>query len=571
MHWGTGIMAEAFSRLTGEIASALLERGVAAGAGVALDMRRNLTARGAGRSGHRALFLAFLLLSTAPASAQGARVSALGVRPGQGNGSVAPAGTALEPRLAAPVPLLTEELLTNPTLSGITISLIPAVDAELFVEYGRRKQGLTTKTRVASVAAGERALVRLENLAPSTRYVYRVWLKRSWGEFEARPMHSFTTLRLEDETFRFAFATDGHSYELWSKSNCGTRPNPGLLALHRTLENVKDAGVDWFLTTGDEVHTHCLSCTFCTVNGESAGWGTVQSLREAELRYETLMGPEIFGRITADLPFFYVLGNHDGEMGFGDARGSCGHYDTTNVFSEVARQGTIPSPASAYPGGNPEGTYYAFESGDALFVALDIFKYTEQYPQGPEDWTLGETQLAWLADTLAASDKRWKFVLAHHLVGGTTLGGCYHYGRGGLRSTNDGTPRGLFNGEQAKIHAMLQAFDATAFLYGHDHIAIAGEKQGFLGAGDGVHYIQGGQLGHRVPGWATDPHFAEQMDWDEDGLADYYALPPKSGTFERGFFLVTVEGKERVRFDYIATDAYDVASNGRTVFSYVIE
>ena len=64
--------------------------------------------------------------------------------------------------------------------------------------------------------------------------------------------------------------------------------------------------------------------------------------------------------------------------------------------------------------------YYAWTWGDALFVVLDPWWYSTRQHDGMDNWdsTLGSAQYQWLKRTLAKSDKRWKFVFAHDLVGG---------------------------------------------------------------------------------------------------------------------------------------------------------
>ena len=57
----------------------------------------------------------------------------------------------------------------------------------------------------------------------------------------------------------------------------------------------------------------------------------------------------------------------------------------------------------------------------------------------------------------------------------------------------------------------------------------------------------------------------------ERAVADYFEQPPRNATMERGFFLVTVRGKQDVSFEYVVTDIEDAAANGRTLFTYVIQ
>ncbi|CAM9911462.1 unnamed protein product, partial [Heterosigma akashiwo] len=62
--------------------------------------------------------------------------------------------------------------------------------------------------------------------------------------------------------------------------------------------------------------------------------------------------------------------------------------------------------------------YYSWEWGNALFVALTPFWYTEQKGDSGWDWTLGEQQYYWLSDILDTSDATFRFVFTHQLLGG---------------------------------------------------------------------------------------------------------------------------------------------------------
>ena len=79
--------------------------------------------------------------------------------------------------------------------------------------------------------------------------------------------------------------------------------------------------------------------------------------------------------------------------------------------------------------------FYAWTWGDALFVVLDPFRYTlvgaGVRPTSPSQWTLGPAQKRWLETVLANSGARWKFVIAHHLIGGLVAPDGEAYARGG--------------------------------------------------------------------------------------------------------------------------------------------
>jgi hypothetical protein len=138
------------------------------------------------------------------------------------------------------------------------------------------------------------------------------------------------------------------------------------------------------------------------------------------------------GTACHSVPFFLVLGNHDGES---PARG-----DT--LWATKTRKALIPNPyGNHFYKANPDtlgdlGTiddYFAWEWGDALFIALDPYRYTLERPgrgetnqRGNWFWTLGEQQYRWLQKTLQESRAKYKFVFIHHLVGGADQNLPYH-------------------------------------------------------------------------------------------------------------------------------------------------
>ena len=142
-------------------------------------------------------------------------------------------------------------------------------------------------------------------------------------------------------------------------------------------------------------------------------------------------------------------------------------------------------------GDHLRGDYYAFEWGDALFVAIEPFWYTMKKPYaGTEggdkddevvgtrwDWTLGQQQYEWLRQTLANSSASYKFVFAHHVAGGTD-----DYGRGGALGAKycewggydlDGKTWAFDRmrpGWAMPIQQLFALNHVTAFFHAHDHV-----------------------------------------------------------------------------------------------------
>jgi hypothetical protein len=184
---------------------------------------------------------------------------------------------------------------------------------------------------------------------------------------------------------------------------------------------------------------------------------------------------------------FPIVGNWCGRNGWDGAL-------TDNSTSQALLY--LPGPdATTYPaGGGANQDYYAFESGDALFIVLNVQSYTmtphtgSGSPEARADtWTLGAEQLAWLESTLATSSQRWKVIFSHHIVGGAGSSGptaqFYQsaYGRGG--------GQGCYVGEQEIVHNLMQKYGVQVFLHGHDHVFTDIVR-------DGIHYTCVGVTGH---------------------------------------------------------------------------
>ncbi|MEK7201446.1 MAG: metallophosphoesterase family protein, partial [Patescibacteria group bacterium] len=478
------------------------------------------------------------------------------------------------------VVFIIEETLAHPTKKNITLTVMPAETADLYVEYGKDSGVYTSSTLSQRISAGVQGRFLLDGLEPGKRYFYRLRCKNTASStYDARPEYSFRTLRGGNATFSFIVFADSHLYALYTRANndnvCGTNVSgfntakTSLLYFNQSLQNFLPPDVDFVLVGGDEAMTHCPTCSQCMVRGEDSGVGTVGSLREAELRYELILSPTYYGQVTKYLPVFYKLGNHDGEPGFSDAVGTCDNYDTLLNYSQQARLRYVPNASDVYPGG-PSGSYYSFSSGNAQFIILDVMNGPTQYPQQASDWTLGPDQLAWLETVLTSTKKQWTFIFAEHLVGGLSdpAGHCYYYGRGGLKATDNGELNGTFLGEQARLDDLMNTYNATVFFSSHDHVALAGEKRDATGQGEGVYYVTSGKSSNIGGAWLSQSWFVDTMDYDNNGIADY--LEGRWGSDHSGFFKVTVQGSEQVDVAYLGSDYQNMTNNGQPLFSFTV-
>jgi len=228
-----------------------------------------------------------------------------------------------------------------------------------------------------------------------------------------------------------------------------------------------------------------------------------------------------FGRLCHAAPLFLVLGNHDGES----PRGRGSDADGLAVWSNRMRKRYFPNPtADGFFTGNaarhPEAgllqDYYAWQWGDALFVVLDPFWFTQKQPGkgGPWRRSLGAEQYQWLHRTLEASKVKFKLIFIHHLVGGTD-----DQGRGGAEAApffewggknadgSDGFTRNR-PGWPAPVHQVLVQSRVSIVFHGHDHLYA---KQDL----DGIVYQEVPQPGNQGNGRA--PRYAAEYGY-RDGV-----------------------------------------------------
>lgn len=385
-----------------------------------------------------------------------------------------------------------DAILATPTATTMTVSVRAASDRLGAIEYRRDGSASTVTTPTMAMKAGVPTEFTMEPLDADAGHTYRfVWWAKEGDQPTRGELRRFHTPRLPGTPFTFVIQADSHLDQ-------GVTPE----VYAQTLRNMAAASPDFLVDLGD---------TFMT---DKRG----QDFERAEAQYDAQR--HYFGLACHSMPLFMVLGNHDGERG--DVAGSMpawSYRERVERFPEPVIDGTFYTGATAMKDGRGANRY-AFEWGDALVVVLDPFWPTTERARGgggrpgerdagsdgarlePTDasWarTLGRAQYDWLAETLAASDAKQKFVFIHHLVGG--IGG--QAARGGVESARyfewggDGADgRDVFAerrpGWPMPVHDLLVQHGVTAVFHGHDHLYVHATL-------DGIHYQcvpQPGNLG----------------------------------------------------------------------------
>jgi hypothetical protein len=327
---------------------------------------------------------------------------------------------------------------------------------------------------IGSAPAGQPYEVVISGLNPHTRYYYRMQYQKPGDVWVARNEHSFWTQRATGETFSFTITSDSHVNILLGNA----------AVWQQTMTNVANDQPDFHLDLGD---------TFAMDN--------VTTAAGAEQAY--LYQRQFFDLAGHSAPIFLVIGNHEEEEAW--------HLDDTGnsatsqpVLGANARKKYYPNPVpdgfysgdtdpySYLDGDHLREDYYAWTWGDALFVVIDPYWFTTIKPftgntGGGEssdtgsgdrwDWTLGLQQFNWLKQTLQNSTAKYKFIFAHHMVGGSD-----DYVRGGAVPAHlvewggyneNGTTWG-FNTRRSgwgddPIHQIMVENGVSAFFHGHDH------------------------------------------------------------------------------------------------------
>jgi hypothetical protein len=350
-------------------------------------------------------------------------------------------------------------ILGRPTDKSITASVLLDQNSDYYLEYGTATGIYGTKTVLYSGVATVPDEIEIPNLSANTRYYYRLGYKlKSANSYTNSPEYSFITQRSPGSSFTFTVEADEHLYDKKGVDNLYK------ICLANQLADKPDFMLSLGDTFGDDHYPTTITST---------------ELKNLHAYYRPFLG-----EIAHSVPFYFCLGNHEGENNF---------YLPQNPPNNLTAWATVwrkyyypnPSPNTFYSGntqvepnglGLPEN-YYAWTWGDALFVVLDAYRYqsasgTSEKPKG-WDWTLGKAQYDWLKTTLEGSKAKYKFVFAHHIRGqdrgALTNAKLYEWGgyEGDGKTYTFTTNR---PGWAKPIHTLFKDTGVSIFFQGHDHL-----------------------------------------------------------------------------------------------------
>jgi predicted phosphodiesterase len=275
--------------------------------------------------------------------------------------------------------------------------------------------------------------------------------------FTTRPEYSFHTQRTNGNTFSFVVQADPHM---------DSQTDTAIYA--RCLKNQLEDNPDFMIDLGDFIMTDKLQNSSKIVPRDT-------------IPYRCKLLRSYYEIACHSVPLYIALGNHEGEAGWY----LNGTANNIAVWNSIERKKYFlnPYPDNFYTGDTTNnnyigkrGNYYSWTWGDALFIVLDPYWYTNPKPDSLNGWrwTLGRTQYDWLKKTLENSTAKFKFVFAHQIIGGDPEG------RGGLEYADkyewggnnlDGTSGFSVNrpGWYKPIRQLLTEHRVTVFFHGHDH------------------------------------------------------------------------------------------------------
>lgn len=370
---------------------------------------------------------------------------------------------------------LATELLGRPRNDGVTLNIVPAVPTDAYVEFGTAPGSYDRATAPQSGPAGEPLVFELAGLPANARAYYRLRFRQGGASsFGARPEFRFHTQRGPESSFVFTIQADSH---LDDRSSAAL--------YEQTLALAGQALPDFHIDLGDTFMCEKHSQPFVAEVKPAADVDTVLARYLGERHY--------FGQIAHSAPLLLVNGNHEGEAGY--LRD--GTPNNLAIWTTLARKryypnpepnGVYTAPSAAEPLVGSRQHPYAFRWGAALLVVLDPFWFTVTQPkQGNRwSWTLGKPQYDWLAATLKGSDAPFKFVFAHHIVGGNdsqSRGGVEmapYFEWGGREPDGTDTFEKNRPGWGTPIHQLFVQTGVSAFFHGHDHVYVRQELDGVV-------------------------------------------------------------------------------------------
>jgi hypothetical protein len=351
------------------------------------------------------------------------------------------------------------EFLGRPTDHSITLQMFFDTIAETRTLIGNTPGNYTRITAWQLHAQGSHAEWLIDSLQPNQQYFYKVQYRLPGSSvIQSRQERFFRTAKQPGSSFRFLVQADPH---MDSQTDTAV--------YNRCLKNQLEDSADFMIDLGDFLMTDKLKRTGTNIIPYDTIPFRCKLLRN---RYEIA---------SHSMSIFNTLGNHEGEAGW-MLNGTANNIAIWNT-NERKKYFVNPFPDTFYSGDSTlypfcgqRAAYYSWTWGDALFVVIDPYWFTNPKPDSLHGWrwTLGQQQYNWLKQMLEQSSSTFKFIFSHQLVGGDPDG------RGGVEFSHlyewggknlDGSDGWAANrpGWAMPIKDVLTANRTSIFFHGHDH------------------------------------------------------------------------------------------------------
>lgn len=353
-------------------------------------------------------------------------------------------------------------ILGRPTMNEITFNILSSESGEAYIDsQSEDTVGYITLSDVFTVQAGVPISITLSGLLPNSRYLYTIVRASPTGLF-CTPGNSFQTQRSSGSSFKFSIIADSH---------LGTVHHCDPVRYSQTLRNIHTSNSDFVISLGDDFRASMLKAPV-----------TLSSV------YQLYQNQRAFFSIfAADAALFNIAGNHELQSGWLLDETE----DNIPLWAIKSRLAHFPNPRPNYfyAGSStlydkvPQGlleNFYSWKWGDALFIALDNYLYSQD-EQG-WDVSLGFEQYQWLKDILmlpVGQKASFKFVFHHHLCG-SARGGIEwsdYFEWGGYTPKTKTNPVKTWDFESLRpgwgnqpIHQILVSNGVDAVFQGHDHL-----------------------------------------------------------------------------------------------------
>jgi len=367
-------------------------------------------------------------------------------------------------------------MLGRPTDTSIAVNVLANQNLLVYFQYGTESGIYTGQTVTSPVPNGVPTALTIDGLQGNQRYYYQMCYSTNTGiSFNTDTEHTFVTQRARGSTFTFDIDADPH-YEDYGIGDGGGTVDA---VWKQTCTNILADQPDFLVDLGDTFMEEKLYTYYGVTNALTPSFIADDS---ATVRQN------FFGIIGHSVPLFLVNGNHDPELGWWLSNSVPQQCPPVWAAGNREQYFACPIPGGFYSGATnidfyqqrPRDGYYAFEWGDALFVMLDPFWYSDQgvtKSSNPWTWTLGTNQYYWLKSTLETSTAKYKFVFAHHLIGGSwdtqARGGLEfspYFEWGGLNTNGTSGFAANRPGWPMPIRDLLLTNHAQIFFHGHDHL-----------------------------------------------------------------------------------------------------